>query len=337
VNLVNQDINLSIPLDRTVDVSLPDAPVNVTPGAAPGTQPTVTRVLPFLRFGGEGSLAYTDAVAALRNQQLDTMPDVPGELLTFIAGAFTTDGANLVTQAGKITLSAGDRTATGTGSDWSTRDFTGQPQVNGKILVVDLPDGSRFATNVVTASGDTSLLLQKAPTVSGNNLTYHIGNPGLPESIVVQNGVGDLRGGVTIQPVLGLPELVSPTQNGVMSDRTLRWKAAAGQVPTLHDMEVYDPIGFKVLWSFFIDGARTKVPIPRVPERDAIAASLPPSQSLPEDFVPPADMPVGAMEWLHESIFVPDLDYDNWSDLDISFRARRAWTQDQHLFVHGAD
>jgi hypothetical protein len=252
--------------------------------------------------------------------------------------------------------------------DWAATDpFTGQFLVVGQIFVTNRPDGSRFASvieGVVTTQDGfdvpAMLQLQEAPDFSASNVAYHIGAPGAPSSEVIQNGIGDLRGGVTIQPVLGLPELISPLENGVLVDRTLRWKAAPGQQPTIHDMFVYDPFNLASIWEFYVDGARTKVVIPRVPSFEELLPALPLDQRLclgtadapdellnycllygedsnNEGFIPPSDMVPGGLFWQHEAIFVPGLDSNNWSLIQIGTRGRRAWTTDVHGFVHGLD
>lgn len=321
VELLDQDIDLNITLDKEIDFSLPDAPVGLEDG------PTVTRVIPFLRLGGEGSFVYTDSVAASRNHQATNMPNVPGEMLTFISGAYRTDGNGLVTRAGTASLNAGNKIITGVGTNWAQTDFTGQPLVVGAIFYAESIEGERFASRVVRSNNAFEILLQEAPPFSGEGLTYHIGNPGTPSSEVIQNGVGDMRSGVTIQPVLGLPEPIDPVNNGVMTHRQLRWKAAPGQQPTVHVMNVYDAIDFDILWTFYIDGSRTKVPVPRIP---AAVASLP-LETLPKDFS------AGGYMWQHSAIFVPEFEYNNFSFIDLSLRSRRSWTTDQHRFVYGDD
>ncbi len=327
VTLVDQDIELTIPLDQEVEISMPDAPLDALPDPQFGA-PDITRVIPFLRFGGEGSLAYTDAVEAVRNHDIDAMPDVPGEMLTFIAGAYTTYGQGLVTKQGLANLTLGSAVATGTGTNWDIADpFTGAPLVEGAILVATCADGSKFASTVVASQGSAQILLDEKATCTGNSLTYHIGNPSFPSSEVIQDGVGDLRGGVTIQPVLGLPEALAPLPNGVLEHRTIRWKAAAGQQPTIHQMYIYEALSYAVFWTFYVDGARTKVVVPKVPA----GVSTLGLEALPSDLVP------GGYAWQHESIFTPGLDFDNWSYFDISTRGKRAWTTDVHLFIYGSD
>jgi hypothetical protein len=323
VDLIDQDITLTIPLDQEVDLSLPDAPVGIVDG------PTITRVIPFLRFGGEGSLAYTDAVDTTRNHLLDTMPDVPGEMLTFIAGAYTTDGDfGLIKDDGTAGLVEGERMAFGDGTTWAEPDpFTGLPLVDGNIFVVTCPDGTKWATNVVAAQSQTEMLLEDDAPCTGEDLEYHVGSPTLPSSEVVQDGVGDLIGGVTIQPVLGLPEPLSPLRDGVLENRTLRWKAAPGQAPTNHLAYVYDPFAFSVLWTFYIDGSRTKVPIPRIPFNVG---------ELDVENVP-KDMALGGYAWQHLSMYTPGFDYQNFSYIELGTRARRAWTTDFLFFIYPGD
>jgi hypothetical protein len=360
VNLEDQDIELTIPLDEEIDLSLPDAPLRFD-DAQIGKRPTITRVIPFLQFGGEGAFNYTQAVEGKRNHVLEEMPDVPGEMLTFISGAYTTDGLNLVTEQGSAVFVEGDTRVTGVGtSDWAATDFSGTPLVVGAVIVTDRPDGTRFASVIKGCAPDgfspcATLQLADPPDFSSSSAgqSYHIGNPGAPSSEVIQDGVGDMRGGITIQPVLGIPEVLSPLENGVLTDRTLRWKAAPGQQPTIHDMFVYEPYNLETIWELYADGSRTKVIIPRVPTTEAILAALPTAERAclqdPEvsqacgfwgdlsKYAPPKDMALGGMVWQHEAIFTPDLDFNNWSLLEIGTRGRRSWTTDVHIFVHGQD
>lgn len=324
VDLLEQDIELTIRLDEEIDLSLPDAPVGLPDG------PTITRVVPFLRFGGEGALAYTDAVDTSRNHALETMPKVPGEMLTFIAGAYTTDGQGLIDDVGSVDVVQGEPFAYGTGTAWMAADpFTGQPLVNGRVLVVKGADGEHWATTVAAALDNGTLLLERKAPFTASSMSYHVGNPTYPSSVVRQNGTGDLIGGVTIAPVLGMPEALSPLPNGVLEQRTLRWKPAVGQQPTNHMAYVYDPFEFAVLWTFYLDGARTKAPIPRIP---AEVADLDLG-----DNAAPKDMPLGGYAWQHMSMYAPGFDYDNFSNLDIGSRARRAWTTDVSFFIYPGD
>lgn len=344
VDLVDQDIDLTIPLDEELPVSLPDAPLRADPPMVDlsliGARPTITRVVPALQFGGEGAFVYTQAIEGVRNHAIEEMPDVTGNMLTFIAGAYTTDGRNLFTEQGTATLVEGSREVTGVGtSDWGEVDFfTGVPLVVGKAFVTNRPDGSRFASVILGSPDSNTLQLQDAPTFSASGRAYHIGDFGTPSSQVVQDGVGDMRGGVTIQPVLGLPEVLSPLEGAALTDRTLRWKAPVGQQPSIHDMFIFEPFEFSFVAEVFVDGERTKVILPHVPTREDLLAVLPQSQ-LPlvdnEDFIDVPELARGGLAWQHESIFVPGLDSNNWSLLDIGSRGRRSWTTDLHVFVSG--
>jgi hypothetical protein len=342
VTLIDQDIDLSIPLDRDIDLSMPDAPLDfdITDIRAPfGNGPDITRVLPFIQLGGEGAFAYTTAIGGTRNHALETMPDVPGEMLTFVAGAYSTTGRNLFTDFGTATLTANSVIVTGDGVTWDSVDpFSGQPEAIGKIMVVELSDGTRFASDIVGVNGPESVRVRDRAPLNATGLSYHIGDAGIPSSEVIQDGVGDLRGGVTIQPVLGIPEVISPIDNGVLENRTLRWRKAPGEQPTIHLMFLFEPFEFKQLWSFYIEGSRTKVPVPFVPRiEDALSVMPILERTLPEDFIAPDDLFVGGLAWQHEAIFTPGLTYDNWSNLDISTRGRRAWTTNLKIFVHGRD
>lgn len=337
VNLENQDIELNIPLDQTVELSMPDAPVRANGGPIDG--PNITRVVPFLRFGGEGALAYTTAVHHTRNHDLGNMPDVPGEMLTFVAGAYTTDGVGRVTDRGTVSLTQGELIATGAGTNWDVADALGTPLVLGQVLVVENTDGSTWATTVTGVRDAGEIVLARRPPFSGTGLSYHIGRPTYPSSVVVQDGNGDLIGGTTIQPVLGLPEPITPLENGVLENRTLRWRPAPGEQPTLHlhYLSQYEDwlspaSGLAVLWTFYIEGARTKVPIPRIPEALADLDV----EGVPRDFM------ASAVSWQHSAIYSPGsngvpFSYENFGYDEIGRRGRRAWTTDLHLFVHPGD
>lgn len=344
VDLIDQDIELTIPLDEEIAVSLPDAPLRADPPLVDfsliGARPTITRVVPALQFGGEGAYVYTQAIEGIRNHAVEEMPDVPGNMLTFIAGAYTTDGRNQYTEQGSVTLVEGSREVTGLGtSDWGFIALgSTTPEVVGKAFVTTRPDGGRFASLILGSPDSNTLQLQDAADFSASGRAYHIGDFGTPSSEVVQDGVGDLRGGVTIQPVLGLPETLSPLEGGALTDRTLRWKAPVGQLPSIHDMFLFDPFAFAYVTEIYVDGARTKVILPRPPTKETILEVLPHSQHHlvdNEDFVDVPDLARGGMAWQHESIYVPGLSFNNWSLLDTGSRGRRAWTTDVHTFVAG--
>jgi hypothetical protein len=323
-HLTEQDIELTIPLDEEIALSLPDAPVGEPDG------PTITRMIPFLKFGSDGSLAYTDAISTDRNHDLKRMPDVPGDLITFVGGAFTTNNQGLITDQGLANSIEDEPFLTGIGTNWDETDFFGRPLVEGGIVVVERDDGEKFATTVVTALSATQLLLTDRIPFSGASMEYHIGNPGFPQSEVKQDATGDLTiGGVTINPVLGLPEPTNPVEAGALVDRTMRWKPAPGQQPSVHQMFIFDPFNFEVLWTFYVSGSRTKVPVPQLP------ASIDQFVELEFMEIRPRDLPVGGMVWQHQAMYIPGFEFNDWTFIDLGLRSRRAWTTDVHLFVNG--
>jgi hypothetical protein len=288
-------------------------------------------------------------------------------------------------------LTQGDTLVSNPGTPlWSVDgDGDQRPDIVGKILVTNDPaSGVRFAsvvqgcehplaqtgqngpqpdfTQCGDSDGDGETWLQMSdpwPFASSTSAQpYHIGDPDNffgSLSQVVQDGVGDVtRGGVTVQPVLGLQELVSPLEGGALTERTLRWKPAPGQQPTIHDMAVFDPFALSTYWEIWADGSRTKVIIPVVPQLDAIEASLPQAEAVcaanptsspvcalwgfdpsgQTPYVPPGDMIHGGVGWQHQQIFAPNMDgYDNWSLIDIGSRGQRSLTKTTHFFIHGDD
>ena len=319
LDLVDQDIELTIALDQTIDFSMPDAPLGPEAGGC-----NVTRVVPFLRFGGEGTFTYTSGVSTTQNLAIPRMPDVPGEMLSFVAGAYTTDQDGLLTETGTAITTDGSTIVNGNGTDWNMTDFFGNPLVVGKIIVIEKPDGNGFAATVIEMISATAIRLDKPVDFTGTDLVYHIGSPDMPSSEIVQDGNGSLLGGVTIQPVMGFPEPISPTPQGVMHDRMLRWKAPPGQQPTFHRMWVY---GFNDgLWSFYVEGSRTKVPLPFIPDTvDLIEYE--------EGSGPPFDIFLGGYIWQHMAIYSPEMEFANFSYLDIGTSGRRSWSTQKTMFV----
>ncbi|HEY4223496.1 MAG TPA: hypothetical protein VGO62_19195, partial [Myxococcota bacterium] len=366
VTLDNQDIDLTIALDTSIDISLPDAPIRPESDTRDvGFLPTITRVVPSLDFGGEGFFSYTQGVAGRRNLVLETMPDVPGALLTFQAGAYTTDGTSgneLI--SGTATMVQGSPNVSGSGGFLTDNNGDGEPDIIGNIFVTIDPtatDGTRFAAVVFGVTDDDDLqLADPAPFSTSGAQAFHVGRAGVPSSEVQQDGVGpDLSGGITIQPVLGLSEILNPLEGGVLENRTMRWKLPQGQPPSVHDMYLYEPFALATFWEVYADGLRTKVVLPKTPpDLESIAQALPtPEAACMRDptvsplcaifgfdptgktpYVLPGDtMARGAIRWQDTASFTPGLDYNDFGYLQITDRGRRSWTTDQHDFIHGDD
>lgn len=352
VTLIDQDIELTVDLDNTIQLSMPDAPLDneITDVRATTNGPDITRVVPFINLGGEGSFFYTQAFAGTRNHALEGMPQLPGEMLTFFAGAYTTTGSfgpgqgGLYSNAGTASLTANSVTVTGQNNQntWSATEF-GQPAVLGQVFVTTLPDGKKFASDIMGVAPDGSLRLRDRAPVTAAGLAYHIGSPRPSSSEVIQDGVGNLRGGVTIQPVLGIPELVTPQNGAPLTQRTIRWQAQPGEQPTLHTIELSNKVAPPATrptqrWTLTIEGSRSKVPIPTVPELAVFQPLLPiAEQTLPDTFIPPEDLKVGGFFMTHTALYVPNLDYRNWSALDTSLLGRRSWTTKRTTLVYGGD
>jgi len=230
------DVELTIPLNTELSIFLPDMPYRPP-------SPDTAVLMPFLNLGGEGVYPLAQVLDPGANTVvLSDFPDVPGELLTFLAGAFTITYNSL----GQMSLSA-------------------------------------------------------------------------PYSIVVRDGVGDLRSGITLDPILGFPELVEPVDNGVMTGNRIRWKKAPGTTPSY--VEVY-LAGFDgIYWDIFVPGHLSKLVIPVFPELEVES--------------PPQNVGLGAYQGWLSAVYMPGFTFDNFSYLDLSTVAWRSWTQDTFKFANG--
>jgi len=243
--LEDVDVELTIPFNIDLEVTLPGVPFG-------NPNPDTSVVLPFINLGGEGAYALPQQVeygaTAFRFQDF---PDVPGELLSFIAGAFT--------------------------------------------LAVD-------------------------PNTGGTYLST-------PYSVVVRDGVGDLRSGLVLDPILGFPQRIEPTDNGVMYGNRLRWNAAPGQQPSYYEIYLMGPLrtgpnGFYAenYWDVYVPGTLTKVVLPQFPDQAV------------EN--PPQDLSLGAYDAYMQATYIPGFSFDNFSYLDLSTMAWRSWTQEEFRFVN---
>jgi len=229
------DVELSIPLNAELAVYFPDMPYG-------DSGPDTALFMPFLNLGGEGVyMLEQQLLPGATSVDLVDFPDVPGELLTFMAGAFT------------ITY-----------DDW------GQMQLS------------------------------------------------MPYSVVVRDGVGDLRSGITVDPILGFAELVDPRDNGVMAGNRIRWKRAPGVAPSY--VEFYLSGFDGVTWDIFVPGHLSKLVLPVFPDLEIES--------------PPPNLGLGAYQSWVQSTYIPGFDFDNFSYLDLSAVAWRSWTQDSFKFVN---
>jgi hypothetical protein len=128
-----------------------------------------------------------------------------------------------------------------------------------------------------------------------------------------------------------------------MIDRTLRWKAPPGQPPSVHIIYLIGLNG--ELWSFTVDGGRTKVPVPRLPVEEFQGALDDATfilgdevmEALGIEGILPLEIGAGGYGWQHDTMYVPGFEFNNYSYVDLGSRARRAWTRQFHLFTYGGD
>ena len=234
--LTDVDIELTVPLNSSLDVTLPNIPLG-------DPDPESGVVMPFINFGGEGVYALRDLrVQAPSTVTLQDFPDLPGEMITFLAGAFVLDGERPCQQSRSC-----------------------------------------------------------------------------PYSVVMRHGVGQLRSGITMDPLLGFPQIIEPETNGVMQGGRMRWKAATGTQPSYYQLYLSGLDGTS--WDFYIPGALTKFTIPEFADINSD--------------IPPQNAAMGAYQAQFVSVYAPDFDYNNFSYLDLSSSARRSWNQQVFKFVKG--
>lgn len=236
--LDNIDIELTVPLNSSLDITLPSIPLG-------DPDPESGVVMPFINFGGEGVYALADLrVPGASTVTLKDFPDLPGEMLSFLAGAFVLD---------------------------TTRPC----QLNHSC----------------------------------------------PLSVVMRDGVGDLRSGLTLDPLLGFAELIEPEENGVMLGGVMRWKPAPGTTPSYYEIYLAGLDG--TAWDFYLPGQLNKLIIPRFAE---LSTELPPHNA-----------GLGAYQVQMVSVYSPGFDFNNFSYLDLSSQARRSWSQQTFKFVKADD
>ncbi len=317
VELDDQDIVLSIDLDLETEVSLADA--QMRSDALSNMGPTVAAFQSILDFGDEGSFRLPLEVSGTTRVATPYLPDLPGEVLTFFGGVFTTDGANARSESGSVSTLEGAREVSGTNTLWNVRNEDGSAAFSGAIFVTQNAAGLRFAARIVDVLDDTTLLLNRPLPFDLLDASYHIGDLGAPYAQIVQNASGSLSGGVTLQPNMGFitrrapgeAELLAPTHE-------LEWDLPLGQAPSAQLVRVTNVISGSIAMTLYLDGDVTKV---RLPLGDVGGDN--------------GNLPPGTYRWTHELIFVPGFDWNAHTTLDFDTRARRSWSFDSGTFVIG--
>lgn len=233
--LENIDVELTVPLNSELEVTLPAMPYG-------DPDPESGLVMPFINLGGEGVYPLPEQQVGQQTQvTFIDFPDLPGEMLTFLAGAFVLDAYRPCQAAGSC-----------------------------------------------------------------------------PISVVVRDGVGDLSAGITLDPILGFPEMIEPQPNGVMTGNRMRWKPAPGTLPSYYEVYIAGLDG--TAWDFYVPGNLSKLVVPTFPPLDVDN--------------PPGNTGLGAYQAWMIAVYVPNFRFDNFSYLDLSGTARRAWTQATFKFVN---
>ena len=138
-----------------------------------------------------------------------------------------------------------------------------------------------------------------------------------PYTAVIQSGVGDLRGGISLGPVMQFPEMISPQDNGYLQNRLFRWRQPEySATPSYYQVQIYH-IASNRSWNFYVPGHLTKLRLPRVPFH--------------EDR--PYTFPSGAYVWALTAAYKPNFNWEQWELPDMAMQYRRAWTLDTAFFT----
>ena len=151
----------------------------------------------------------------------------------------------------------------------------------------------------------------------GDNMCHGSYQYEQPYTAVIQSGVGDLRGGISLGPVMQFPEMISPQDNGYLQNRLFQWRRPAySAVPSYYHVQIYH-IATNRAWNFYVPGHLNKLRLPRVPFH--------------EDR--PYTFPSGAYVWALTAAYKPDFNWEQWELPDTYMQYRRAWTLDTAFFT----
>ena len=184
-----------------------------------------------------------------------------------------------------------------------------------------MPGWDRYGNN-----SETQYTLENFAEAPGDLFTFYAGFYNEltrdPQAFVLQDGEGLLGPAIALGPLVGFPELVSPTQNGGMEERTIRIKTPDGQVPSFYHFTLNTIDGTS--WDAYLEGGRTKLILPRFPEYPTY------------EYAPPNLQP-GAVFGSVETVFVPGFRYDSFSYLELLGLARRSWSNFEFRVVNAGN
>ncbi len=261
VNLEDQDIELTWTLEQEVEVSLPNAPLwGLTDTLA---LPDALYVRPVLDLDEDGAYPLTAEYGGQDGVILRAIPDAPGELLNFYAGAYTTYTSGLRNEIGLVTTEAGTTLVVGEETIWGLEDAQGIPALLGNVMVIQGEDGVEHVSRIVDILSDTMLILSDPVPFTVTSTDFHIGVFAAPYSAVAVEGVGSLRAGLTISPILDFPRPIAPLPSAVLGrDRQILWEPASGTMPSFHELTIGDAITGEVSWRIVLSGDKNKVVLP---------------------------------------------------------------------------
>ncbi|MEW5851150.1 MAG: IPT/TIG domain-containing protein [Myxococcota bacterium] len=167
--------------------------------------------------------------------------------------------------------------------------------------------------NFAEAPGDLFTFIARYLSLTETNLPY---------STVLQDGEGPLGPAIALSPLMGFPELLSPTENGVMEGRVFRIKPMVGTQPSFYELTFSTLDG--TTWYAYMEGNRTKMILPKFPE-------------FPTEENAPPNMPAGGVSAQLEAVYVPGFDYNNWSYLELWGLARRSWSDMTFRFINSGN
>lgn len=115
------------------------------------------------------------------------------------------------------------------------------------------------------SSKDAQLKMPNLPQLDGSNFIFlneARSSTGDPVSYFFRRQAGDVRGGVTIGPMLPAPNLTAPT---TQFTGTVSWTLDPGGVPDLHELQILraSPFGYINLWDVVVPGTQTLVVLPQ--------------------------------------------------------------------------
>jgi hypothetical protein len=189
----------------------------------------------------------------------------------------------------------------------------GWPAVNEVFAWMDL--GGQGLIPLARAAGDSArLILSGLPRIDGSSLlfaNYASLTPGLPESICYRKQLGDVSAGVTIGPMLGMMQVVSPSR-GESLQGTLRWTVESGPDPDVIQLSLTLSSGFEssTIWNAVLSGADREIALP------------PPVLSAIEEAGPEVEL------WATlTAAQLARFEYGYWSSNDLSSSNWISWTR----------